>query len=186
VLPPCAEQPVLPPVDLSPLGESFTIKPAHGGGGEGVVTEATSWDQVLAARQAHATDSYLLQAHIFPTQLDARPAWFRVIYCAGQVYPCWWDTTTHVYTPVTPEEADRYGLSPLFDITTLLARLCGLDFFSTEISSSQGHFVVVDYVNDQIDLRLQSKAADGVPDAIVWDMAERLAGLVAARRGDIG
>lgn len=186
VLPPCTEQPVLPPVDLSPLGERFTIKPAHGGGGEGVVMEATSWDQVLAARQAHPTDSYLLQAHIVPIQLDARPAWFRVIYCAGQVYPCWWDTTTHLYTRVTPEETDHYGLSPLSDITTLLARLCGLDFFSTEISCSDGHFVVVDYVNDQIDLRLQSKAADGVPDAIVCDMAERLAGLVAARRGVAG
>jgi hypothetical protein len=135
---------------------------------------------VLAARQAHPTDRYLLQAHIVPIQLDARPAWFRVIYCAGQVYPCWWDTTTHVYTPVTLEEADRHGLSPLSNITTRLARLCGLDFFSTEISlSSDGLFVLIDYVNDQIDLRLQSKAADGVPDAIVRDMAERLAGLVA-------
>lgn len=42
----------------------------------------------------------------------------------------------------------------------------------------EGLFLVVDYVNDQIDLRPQSKTDDGVPDAIVANIAERLAGLV--------
>ena len=177
VLPPFTEQPVLSPLDLSPLGERFTIKPAHGGGGEGVVMEATSWDQACAARQAHPTDRYLLQAHIAPIHLDARPAWFRVIYCAGQVYPCWWDTDTHVYTPVTWDEENRYGLSPLYTTAIAIANLCGLELFSTEISLSyDGLFVVVDYVNDQLDLRLQSQAADGVPDDVVRDIAGRLAG----------
>jgi hypothetical protein len=39
--------------------------------------------------------------------------------------------------------------------------------------------VVVDYVNDQIDLRLQSKILEGVPDDIVQDIAERLVNQVA-------
>jgi hypothetical protein len=39
--------------------------------------------------------------------------------------------------------------------------------------------VIVEYVNDPIDLRLQSAAFDGVPDEIVWSIAERLATLVA-------
>lgn len=181
VLPPHAEQPTLPPVDLSPLGTRFTIKPAHGGGGEGVVMEATSWEQVLHARQEHPTDHYLLQAHVTPTTLDGSPAWFRVIYCAGQVYPCWWDTHTHVYTPVACAEENHYGLGRLREITATIACLSGLDLFSTEIAlTAEGLYVVVDYVNDQIDLRLQSKAHDGVPDAIVHDIAERLADLTAA------
>lgn len=181
ILPPYEEQPALPPIDLSPLGDSFTIKPAHGSGGEGVVIEATSLGQVLIARQEYPTDRYLLQAHIVPTQLGSRPAWFRVIYCAGRIYPCWWDTRTHIYTPVTFTEESRYCLRPLHDITASIARLCRLDLFSTEISlTPDGLFVIVDYVNDQIDLRLQSKALDGVPDDIVHDIAERLAGLVAA------
>ncbi len=179
ILPSYEEQPILPPIDLSPLGDSFTIKPAHGGGGEGVVVEATSLYQALAARQEYPTDRYLLQAHVVSVQLDARPAWFRVIYCAGQVYPCWWDIRTHVYTPVTPAEESRYGLRPLHEVTTAIARLCELDLFSTEISlTPDGLFVIVDYVNDPLDLRLQSKALDGVPDAIVNDIAQRLAGLV--------
>jgi hypothetical protein len=61
------------------------------------------------------------------------------------------------------------------------AHLCGLELFSTEVTlTPDGLFVVVDYVNDQIDLRLQSKTPDGVPDDIVRDVAARLATLVAA------
>jgi hypothetical protein len=181
VLPPYEEQADVPPIDLKALGQRFTIKPAHGGGGDGVVTEATSLGQVAAARQEYPTDRYLLQAHIVPTELGLRPAWFRVLYCAGRVYACWWNPHTHIYTPVTSAEESGYCLSPLQAITASIAHLCRLDLFSTEIAlTSDGHFVVVDYVNDQIDLRLQSKAIDGVPDAIVQDVAERLAGLVTA------
>jgi hypothetical protein len=34
ILPSYDEQPLLPEIDLSPLGEKFTIKPAYGGGGD--------------------------------------------------------------------------------------------------------------------------------------------------------
>jgi hypothetical protein len=37
---------------------------------------------------------------------------------------------------------------------------------------------VVDYVNDPVDLRLQSKAIDGVPDGYVESIAGRLVRLV--------
>ena len=50
-LPSYDEQPLLPEIDLSSLGESFTIKPAYGGGGDGVINEATTLSQVLIARQ---------------------------------------------------------------------------------------------------------------------------------------
>ncbi|MBP1725975.1 MAG: hypothetical protein H6Q51_1273 [Deltaproteobacteria bacterium] len=180
ILPPYQEEPSLPPLDLSFLGNNFTIKPAHGGGGEGVITEATSVDQVVAARQEHPTDKYLLQAQIVPIELGSRAAWFRVLYCAGKVYPCWWDTRTHVYHRVTFAEECRYRLSPLREIAESIALLCGLDLFSTEVAlTAEGLFVIVDYVNDQIDLRLQSAGFDGVPDEIVWSIAERLATLVA-------
>jgi hypothetical protein len=180
ILPPYIEQPELPVLDLCPLGDQFTIKPAHGSGGVGVLTNATSWEQALSARQEHATDHYLLQAHIIPIQLDNRPAWFRVLYCAGQVYPCWWDPSSHIYSPVTDTDMGFHGLNPLVEITNAIAVLCGLDLFSTEIAfASEDRFVVVDYVNDQIDLRLQSNAAEGVPDDIVKSIVQRLISHVA-------
>lgn len=182
-LPPYVEQPDIASVDLRPLGGRFTIKPAHGGGGRGVVNEATSWGQVLIARREFAADRYLLQTQIVPRKLDARPAWFRVIHCAGQTYPCWWDPHTHVYARIARDEESRYGLIALREATATIARLCELHLFSTEIALTRENlFVVVDYVNDQIDLRLQSAGTDGVPDDIVHDIAERLADLVAANR----
>jgi glutathione synthase/RimK-type ligase-like ATP-grasp enzyme len=183
ILPSYEEEPALAAsIDLKVLGERFIIKPAHGGGGEGVIVEATLLSQVLSARQEYPSDRYLLQAHVTPIQLGEQAAWFRVIYSAGKVYICWWDTNTHVYTSVTAAEETSYHLSPLRTITTSIADFCGLDLFSTEVALTPNDlFVVVDYVNDQIDLRLQSKAADGVPDTIVLDIADGLVGLVAAR-----
>jgi hypothetical protein len=111
--------------------------------------------------------------------LAGRPAWFRVLFCAGRVYPFWWDPGTHVYQPVKEEEAARHGLAPVEATTRRIAQVCGLDLFSTEIAlTADGLFVVVDYVNNPIDLRLQSAAADGVPDETIRDIASRLADLV--------
>jgi len=65
-----------------------------------------------------------------------------------------------------------------------IANLSGLDLFSTEIAfTADNLFVVVDYVNDQPDLRMQSNAVDGVPNDIVNDIARRLCELVADHVG---
>jgi glutathione synthase/RimK-type ligase-like ATP-grasp enzyme len=180
ILPPLNEQVDLPPLDLSPFAGRFVIKPSYGGGGDGVILGASSLDQVQQARCQFPELKYLLQEQIEPRNLDGRGGWFRLIYCAGQHYPCWWDTHTHVYAPVSEAEIARYGLAPLREITTHIAQICKLEFFSTEIAyTPDGRWVVVDYVNDQIDLRPQSTAVDGVPDAILLDLAADLAGLVA-------
>ena len=183
ILPPFNEQPHLSPfLDLSPLGEKFTIKPAHGGGGEGVITGATSLNQIQVARQEFPADFYLLQAQIVPMSKEGRLAWFRVLFCGGRLYPCWWDIQTHVYMSVTPAEELAFGLAALRQTTERIASVCGLDMFSTEIAQAEeDRFIAVDYVNDQIDLRLKSKAYDGVPDEIVHDIAEVLGELVLAR-----
>lgn len=176
ILPPYCAQPTLPAPDLTPLGGRFAVKPALGGGGEGVVTEISAFEQVLIERQQFPGQHYLLQAHITPKILDNLPAWFRVIYCLGEIYPSFWDTSTHVYTRVTPEQETRFGLGNLREVTERIARICCLDLFSSEIALAEdGRFLIVDYVNDPIDLRLQSRAKDGIPDFIVEDVAARIA-----------
>jgi hypothetical protein len=170
------DQPDPPGIDLNPLGYPFIIKPAHGGGGDGVIMEAWSADQVCAARREHPADKYLLQTNITPVCLEGRPAWFRVIYCMGRVYANWWDTSTHIYSPLASQSCSGPDLTPLTTITTAIAHLTGLSLFSTEIALVEdGRFIVVDYVNEQLDLRLQSSAPDGVPNWIVNDIATRLA-----------
>ena len=183
LLSPSNKQPGLPPLDLSPLGGRFAIKPASLGGGEGVVLEATSLEQVLSVRCQYPYEKYLLQAQVTPQVLDGRQAWFRVVVCDGAVYACWWDQHTHIYTPVRAEERFRFGLRSLYVVARRIAQICRLDLFSTEIALTvDGCFLVVDYVNDPVDLRLQSKAADGVPDVFVERIAGRLARLAESRR----
>lgn len=176
ILPSYEEQPELPPMDLAPLGDTFSIKPAHGSGGVGVINAATSLAQIWSARREFPLDRYLVQAHVVAVSLDSRLAWFRVIYCDGDVYPCWWNACTHRYELVAAVEEAEYCLAPLRDIAIAIARLCKLDLFSTEVAlTPDGRFVIVDYVNDPLDLRLQSRTEDGVPDAVVRGIAERLA-----------
>jgi len=177
VLPPYDEASDLPPPDLTPLGDQFVVKPAHGGGGTGVKRGLTTWSQIRHIRQENPGDKYLVQARILPRRTEAGPAWFRVLFALGEVLPFWWNVQTHVYRSVTAEETARYGLSPLCDITRTIARVCQLDIFSTEIAqrADDGEFVCVDYVNDPIDLRLQSTAVDGVPDAAVRRIADQIA-----------
>ena len=166
----------LPFPDLTPLGGLFVIKPALGGGGEGVVTEVTSFEQVLVERRQFPEQKYLLQEHVTPKLLDGLPAWFRVIYCLGEMFPCFWDVKTHVYTALSAEAETRLGLARLRQVTERIAYICCLELFSTEITLTEaGDFLVVDYVNDPIDLRLQSHAVDGVPDFIVKRIAVRIA-----------
>jgi hypothetical protein len=183
ILPPYLVNASIPAPDLGPLGGSFAIKPACEGGGDGVVLEATSCEQVLAARQQYPNEKYLLQSHVTACNLDGRPAWFRVLFCDGAVYPCWWDQHTHVYTRVTAEEKARLGLRNLREIPVRIAQICGLHLFSTEIAlTEERDFLVVDYVNDPVDLRLQSKAVDGVPDLYVESIAARLVRLADSHR----
>ena len=174
ILSPFLEQPALPHLDLTPLGQHFVIKPSNEGGGEGVILGAFSFDQILRARMQFPEQKYLLQATVTPRTIQGRPAWFRVFYSVGKTYPCWWHPLTHVFASVTLSEENKYELKSLHDITRRIASICRLDWFTTEIALTHDKFVVVDYVNDQIDTRIQSRAVDGAPDEVMRSVAAQL------------
>lgn len=203
ILPSYHYKPELSPLDLQSLGWNVTVKPALGGGGDGVIMEISTQEQIQSARKHFPEQQYLLQEHITPRVVDGLPAWFRVIYCLDEIFVNYWDTTTHVYTPVretgghesgghagppqqspqpvgavlrdSPSLRDSPTIESLREVTRRIARLCRLDLFSTEVALTEDdRLLVVDYVNDPIDLRLQSRAADGVPDFIVERIATRM------------
>ncbi|MCC7354159.1 MAG: hypothetical protein IT330_10415 [Anaerolineae bacterium] len=183
ILAPHDQEPHPAAVALTPLGDSFYVKPAHGGGGAGVIEEATSWEDVLRARLAFADDKYLVQEKVVPAQLGERPAWFRVLHACGTVFPCWWDRESHAYAPVTYQDEANWGLGALRQISRAVATIAGLRLFSTEIGvTAEGRFLVVDAVNDPCDLRCQSCHHDGVPDDTWRALAREVVFLVAAAR----
>ncbi|MDR3627806.1 MAG: hypothetical protein P4L45_13275 [Ignavibacteriaceae bacterium] len=155
--------------DLAILGRPFIIKPCNTtGGGVGVVTGAESLKEVLDERVTNINDKYILQEKIYPSFFDGKRAWFRSFWAFGEVVPVWWDDQTHLYSELTPDEISRYNLKKIAGITKKIAEITGLDFFSTEIVyTNNNKFLIIDYVNDQCDMRLSSKHIDGVPESVV-------------------
>ena len=139
----------------------------------------SSLDEIQRARMEFPDQKYLAQAHISARVLSGREAWFRVFYAGGDCWPCWWKPSTHVYKVLTPDEETQFDLAPVCEVTERIAQVCKLDWFSTEIALTEdGRFVAVDYVNDGIDTRIQSKAVDGVPDEVMKQIAVKLVELM--------
>jgi len=167
--------------DLPHVGSPFVIKPSRGGGGDGVVLGASGLTDVLLARSERKDDKYLVQQHVVPVAIADRPAYFRVIHCLGDVHPCFWDPATRLYTPIRADDRDAPWCRDLESVTRVTARVSGMDVFSTELAlTAAGTVVSVDYVNDMCDFRPASEAADGVPDAIVDAVVERIVRLASA------
>jgi hypothetical protein len=165
------------PEDLAPLGVPFVIKPANTTGGSvGVVADAAGPADVLAARRTYPADKYLLQERIVPEVRDGKRFWFRGFYVFGEVHLTWWDDRTHLYSELGYDEAAARSLGPIYQIVRTIARVSRLRFFSTEVArDARGRLSVVDYVNEICDMRLQSSHPDGVPDAVVARIANRIA-----------
>jgi len=182
ILPPFASYPEsgITEADLLPLGSPFVVKPANTTGGSlGVVKEAHTLDAVAAARMTYPADKYLLQERIRPREEDGKRFWFRGFFILGLVQYAWWDDRTHLYAEIIPDDVERYGLHVLDSIVRRIASVSKLRFFSTEIVlDEKGRSIVVDYVNESCDMRLQSAHADGVPDALVAAIASRIASFV--------
>jgi len=166
--------------DLEILGRPFIIKPCNTtGGGIGVVTGAETLKEVLTARLKHSDDKYLIQENIHPIMIDGKRAWYRCYWAFGKSICVWWDDQTHIYNIIQPEEIEKFRLKKLFQITKTIQRLTRLDFFSTEVAlNAKDKFVVIDYVNDQCDMRLKSLHPDGVPDETILKIINNMRLLV--------
>ncbi len=155
--------------ELAKLNRPFIIKPCNTtGGGVGVVTGAETLKEIFDERITNCDDKYLLQEKIYPKMLNGKRAWFRCFWAFGKPIPVWWDDLTHIYEVLNENDIREFNLSLLRRITRKIANIIQLDFFSTEIVLTEDDkFVVIDYVNDQCDMRLKSKHIDGVPDSVV-------------------
>lgn len=162
--------------DLDKIGRPFIIKPAiNTGGGEGVQVDATTILQIQKERMKSQTEEYLIQEKIYPITLGGKRAWFRIFWAFNKVIPTWWDDQTHIYESITYEQIKKYHLQPLHRITKKLARFTRIDYFSTEIAVTKKHnFVLIDYLNDQCDMRLKSNHPDGVPDEVIIKFIEQM------------
>ena len=179
ILPAHDTQPQFDPLLLDGVPKPFVVKPSRGGGGVGVMLDVSQPDQVMQTRARLRQQRFLVQQRIEPQRLGGRRAWFRVYHVCGDIIPCWWDDLTHRYGVFVPADRGLVNLDELTRIVRIIAEVAQLDFFSTEIAlDTEQRYVVIDYVNDPCDMRLQSKCFDGVPDSIVRQIIASILGKV--------
>jgi hypothetical protein len=160
------------------LGSPFVIKPALGYGQQGVriINQKPNLKDIAAAREFDRGDNFLLQEFVEPRELNGSLAWFRVFQLFGEIIPCWWHPRTNIFRQVTLQEMESHSLSALIRITSEIARITLIDWFSCEIAINRKNnkFVVIDYMNDQCAIYPQSQHPDGVPDDLVVHIATRI------------
>jgi len=191
----------LTPEERAIVGDRVVIKPARGWGWKGVVLGARGdLEAISTARDFDRGDDFLVQrqvpyAFLPDDQGDTRPAWWRVFYLFGEMIPCWWNPENGEYRLMSLRELSMNELLPLARLSAEIGRLSGMDFFSTEICLAEEPampgaqyqatgrpFYVIDYVNDQCDVRCQSRHASAPPDEVVRHLAERFADLAWRHR----
>jgi hypothetical protein len=186
-------------------GRHVYVKPANGFGGAGVVrvpgTDEALTASLAAARQLQPEETFLLQREVLPPLVacedgTARPAYWRVLFQAGEVFPFWWAPQERVgpepsYHALTPAELRRHRLQAVLAYVRALAEATGLDWFSTELclgdvgdasnfsvtdaAGRERPVLAVDPVNDQCDVDVQSRWPGAVPDDAVRRIARRFA-----------
>ncbi len=92
----------------------------------------------------------------------------------------WDDRTRHFEEWVDAGARRRWNLEALWDVVQIASGIARLQVFSTEVARlADGRWIVVDYVNDPIDLRLRSHAREGMPVEVADHLAEAIARCVA-------
>lgn len=154
---------------LSSLGIPFLIKPAYySGGGEGINLNGRTFDDIEITRNENPDDHYLLQKYVKPLEVNEHRCWLRCFWFIDEAVPLWWDDRTHIYRMITQDEYGKFKLGNINRVLETIAKITGMDYFSTEFAINENkEFVLIDYVNDQCDMRLQSKHPTGVPENIV-------------------
>ncbi|MCS7012525.1 MAG: hypothetical protein RMI34_04560 [Chloroherpetonaceae bacterium] len=160
---------------IAQLKMPFVLKPANGGGGEGVAKSVYSPFDASAWRQIIPWDKYLAQEKIYPKYLYGWRCWFRAYYLFGEVEIAWWDDERHLYRSLSDSDKLRIPFEAMCDAMQRIARVSQMDFFSSELALSvDDRLVAVDYVNDPIDLRPKSRHFDGLPNTLVERIADSL------------
>ena len=162
--------------DLNEIGRPFIIKPCYyTGGGDGVITDAMNLEEVFEARKIYSDDNYLVQKKIYPAFINGKRAWYRIIWAFGRIIISQWDDLQHIYSDDPHDLPNENLQNEMKLIANKIAELCKLDYFSTEVVlTDSNELYVIDYVNDQIDMRLKSNHHDGVPESIVDEFIQSM------------
>lgn len=157
----------------------FVVKLVDNSFGKTVSLEAGSLDDVLKLRVRYGNINCFVQEKINPTFLGNKLSSFKVIFCLGEIFPCWWHLLSHNYDIISKADTDKFKLDVLSSIAANIARVCSLDFFAADIVlDKKNNFYVVNYADAWPDMRRKSKFNDGVPDEVVDKVISRVVSFI--------
>ena len=165
---------------LNELGIPFIIKPAYySGGGDDVNVNGKSIDEIIDLRKKLYDDSILLQKKVYPKEIGKKRIWIRSLYAFGNCYHLLWNDSTKIYDDELDFANKNLDTLKLNNLMNMLAEISGFDYFSSEIAITENdEYYLIDYVNDQCDMRKKTQHADGVPDLIVEKYINNMAEFV--------
>lgn len=171
---------IIPPLDSHPelkiseenleqIGKPFVIKPAYySGGSEGVNKNAYLFEDIENCRKENSDDNYLVQEKIYPALIKNHRTWFRVLWVFGKIIPMLWDDEALLYSEEETQNLFPEVVPEIEEDIIKIYEVTELDYFSSEFAfNNNNELYLIDYVNDQCDMRLKSNHPDGVPDKIV-------------------
>ncbi len=172
ILPPLEEEPAnfnINEINIDIFSKPFVIKPGYySGGGESINLYATNVEDIRKQRELLSDDSFLIQEKIYPKQIFGKRAWFRSFWFFGKIIHTFWDDITHEYQEINEFEKETIDFNSINATIKKLVRISKLDYFSSEFTiNDKDEIFLIDYINDQCDMRFKSKYFDGVPDKIV-------------------
>ena len=168
ILPPLSEIPDIKDIDFSMITKPMVVKPATGGGGEGVYLDVNGIDELQRHRNEYPDDKYLVQEKIIPRVLDGKAGWFRTFFAFGDVMVCRQMDAPRSLRLIGSGDIEASLYSRITEQAIAISRVCGLDLFSTEIALTEADdLIAIDHVNDQCDYRTYPEHSDGVPSEIV-------------------
>jgi hypothetical protein len=177
----------LTPEERSRVGERCVIKPSFGVAGLGVVVGVPpERDQIAKARNYDRNEDWLVQRMIKWSHLGDRQAYLRGYNVLGHRTLMWW-SNDRGYESLTWDDFRRYDLHGAVDLIDQVARVTGVEYFSSEIAicddgdaggaggANVGRFCLIDYVNDQCDIDPQADPNRSPPEAWVRWVCHRFA-----------
>lgn len=180
----------LPFFTFANIGIPFVLKPANGGGGDGVHMGLTEISQIELYRKEYPDSEYLIQQTIIPKIKDNRPIWLRVFFVCDEIFFSFWNPQTKIFSLINKTDnlpndkllddgklpdVDEYIIQNIKNIIIEIAKISKMRFFSSEVAVNPDNCpIVIDYVNDPVDLRPKSSHKDGMPDELLEKIVFRL------------
>lgn len=164
---------------ISKTGIPFVVKTAHSADADSVVTAGQTAVDIRQFMQDYF-DTVIVEPFISPTLIREKHAWFRAIFACGKTIPVWWNPRNHYYTEFGNSREEKSISSKLRSFAEKIHKMTGVELFTLEavVPCSKGMLVITDYLNQPMDLNVQTENSSGLPPKVLDAIVDSIVGSI--------